>query len=119
MAKVEIACGGCPLKENCDPHLGPYKYSNGQVLTSQNNFECPSYACGDGRKDAKLAIQTKKPRKYLVEIDGKRTKIEAIPFGQTFKKFTGVIVSVPKGDIFSLPPEGGKLYYPTGQSVSR
>jgi len=120
MVKVEVACKDCFLKKNCDPHLGPYKYSNnGQLATSPNKFECPSYTCGDGRKDARVAIQTKKPRKYLVEIDGKLTKIKAVPFGQSFQKFTEVIVSVPEGSIFSLPPEGGKVYYQTGQSVPR
>lgn len=118
MAKAEIACRNCYLKEKCDPHLGPYKYKNGQILTSPNKFECSSYTCGDGRKDARVAIQTKKPRNYPVEIQGKLTKIKAIPFGKSFKKFTGVIVT-PEGKIFSLPPEGGELYYPTGQSIFR
>jgi len=120
MVNVEIACRECPLKKDCDPHLDPYKYSrDGQFVTSLNKFECPSYTCGDGREDARVAIQTKKPRKYLVEIDGKLTKIKAVPFGQSFQKFTEVIVSVPEGSIFSLPPEGGKVYYQTGQSVPR
>ncbi len=117
MVGVEIACRACPLKENCDPHLGPYKHRNGQSVTITTRFECPSYTCGDGRKDARLAMQTKKPRKYLVEIEGKLTEIEAVPFGKSFPKFTGVIAS-REGDIFSLPPEGGKVYYPTGQSLS-
>lgn len=117
MVNVEITCRGCHLKENCDPHLGPYKHRGGQVLTSSTEFECPSYTCGDGRKDAREAIQNKKSKEYLVEIDGKPTKIKAVPFGQSFEKFTGVIVT-PEGKIFSLPPEGGNLYYPTGQSAS-
>jgi hypothetical protein len=119
MVSIEIACRGCPLKENCDPHLGPYKYKEKELITTPTKFECPSYTCGDGRKEARLAMKNQKLREYPVEINGKQTRIKAVSFGQSFQKFTGVIVSIPEGKIFSLSPEGGKLYYPTGQSAFR
>lgn len=115
--KTEIACRACPLNTGCDEHLGPYKYINGQLVTFLTKYECPSYTYSDAREDVKMALQTKKPKNYRVVIKGKLSTIAAVSFGECFQKFAGVIASFPKGDIFSLPPEKGNVYYRTGQSA--
>lgn len=117
MVGIEIACRGCPLNIDCDPHLGPYKYINGVLFTYPTKYECPSYTCNDGRIDARKVLQTGKPKNYRVVVDGKLSTIRAVPFGECFQKFAGVIASFPKGDIFSLPPGNGNVYYRTGQSA--
>lgn len=117
MVSVEAACKECPLKTDCDPHLGPYRYINGVLFTCSTKYECPSYTCNDGRVDARKALCAIIPKNYKVEIDGKQSTVSAIPFGRGFQKFVGVIVSFPDGDIFSLPPEKGNVYYQTGQSA--
>ena len=82
-----------------------------------SKFECPSYTCGDGRRDARSALVSKNPQMFKVDNNGVKNRILAVPFGEGFPKFVGMIVSYPEGMIYSLPPEGGNIYYYTDQSV--